>query len=137
MIRYALICDQLHEFEAWFSSSDDFDVQQQQHLVECPYCQSVDVRKQIMAPALGKRKPSPEQQLAEYASKVREEIRTTHTYVGDEFASKARAMHLGDAPKQPIYGEVSVTQAKSLHEDGIPAEPLPEPFSPGKPKITN
>jgi len=52
MIRYALICDEAHGFEAWFSSSDGYDDQAARGLVECPVCGSTQVRKQIMAPAV-------------------------------------------------------------------------------------
>ncbi len=140
MIRYALTCEHKHEFEAWFSSSDDFKTQQQDHLVHCPYCNSAEITKQVMAPAVrGAKKaaPSPEQAFAEFASKVRNKIRETHDYVGDEFSDQARAMHEGETPEKPIYGEISPEQAKDLKDDGVPAQPLPEPFSPGKPKKLN
>jgi hypothetical protein len=142
MIRYALLCDQDHTFEAWFSSSDDFEDQRQRELVQCPFCESSAVHKQIMAPAIQGAKKSasaetPAQAFAEFASKVREKIRNTHDYVGEEFADKARAMHLGETPEKAIYGEVSVKQAKELQDEGVPAELLPEPFSPGKPKKIN
>ena len=52
MIRYALACDQDHEFEAWFGSSEDYDDQAGRGLVECPFCASRQVRKQVMAPAV-------------------------------------------------------------------------------------
>ena len=52
MIRFALRCASEHEFEGWFSSSDDYDSQSARHLITCPVCDSHDVRKQIMAPAL-------------------------------------------------------------------------------------
>ena len=34
MIRFSLECDKDHEFEAWFSSSKDFDNQAERGLVE-------------------------------------------------------------------------------------------------------
>ncbi|MCC5995360.1 MAG: DUF1178 family protein [Oceanicaulis sp.] len=52
MIRYALICDEAHGFEAWFASSDAYDDQAARGLVECPVCGSTEVRKQVMAPAV-------------------------------------------------------------------------------------
>jgi hypothetical protein len=45
--------------------------------------------------------------------------------VGEDFASEARAMHLGDAPERSIYGEAKPDEAKALIEDGIPVAPLP------------
>ena len=41
-----------HPFEAWFASSEDYDGQAERGLVECPFCGSRQVRKQIMAPAV-------------------------------------------------------------------------------------
>lgn len=142
MIRYALICQQQHQFEAWFSSSADFEVQNRQQFVQCPFCDSTNITKQIMSPAVrggkkSKETKSPEQILAEYASIVREKIRSTHDYVGDKFADQARAMHLGESEEKPIYGEVNTQQARQLKDEGIPAEPLPAPFNPGKPNKVN
>jgi hypothetical protein len=52
MIRYALACDQAHEFESWFPSSAAYDAQKSDGPVSCPVCGSAKVEKQIMAPAL-------------------------------------------------------------------------------------
>ena len=37
MIRYALVCEHDHPFEAWFGSSTDYDDQAARGLVECPF----------------------------------------------------------------------------------------------------
>ena len=50
MIKYNLICRHDHEFEAWFSSSSDYDAQRKKRLVQCPHCGSAKVEKAIMAP---------------------------------------------------------------------------------------
>lgn len=50
MIRYSLACDKGHEFEGWFGSSDDFDVQKKRGFVTCPNCNSATVEKRLMAP---------------------------------------------------------------------------------------
>jgi hypothetical protein len=55
VIRYALICDAEHAFEAWFGVSSDYDDQSARGLVQCPVCGSEGVRKQIMAPAVCRR----------------------------------------------------------------------------------
>jgi hypothetical protein len=52
MIRYALNCDQAHNFESWFASSSAFDKQAKRGLVTCPICGSAKVEKAIMAPNL-------------------------------------------------------------------------------------
>ena len=50
MIVFDLKCNRDHTFEGWFRSSDDFDMQSQRKLIECPSCGSSNVNKAIMAP---------------------------------------------------------------------------------------
>ncbi|MFD1695904.1 DUF1178 family protein [Roseibium aestuarii] len=52
MIRYRLVCDQSHDFEAWFRNSEDFDTQSRRKLVTCPQCGSATVGKGLMAPSV-------------------------------------------------------------------------------------
>jgi len=52
MIRYALNCDQDHDFESWFANSAAYDKQAKRGLVACPVCGSAKVEKAIMAPRL-------------------------------------------------------------------------------------
>jgi hypothetical protein len=52
VIKYTLICDAPHTFEGWFRNSDDFDAQCARGLVMCPVCNSTDVKKGLMAPAV-------------------------------------------------------------------------------------
>jgi hypothetical protein len=141
MIRYALACDQDHEFEAWFPSSDSYDKQAAKGLVECPVCASTTVRKQIMAPAVSAatrdKGVNTPKRFEEFAGKVREHIRKTHVYVGDKFAQEARAMHDGTKDEAPIYGEATPAEAEALRDEGVPVAPLPPPFAPTPPKKVN
>jgi hypothetical protein len=52
MIRYALNCDQGHNFESWFANSSAFDKQAKRALVTCPICGTAKIEKAIMAPSL-------------------------------------------------------------------------------------
>jgi len=54
MIRYALACDNGHQFESWFPGSADYEAQAARGLVTCPLCDSARVEKQIMAPSLSR-----------------------------------------------------------------------------------
>ena len=56
MIKYSLICDEEHEFDGWFPSSEDYDKQLKKGLLLCPLCDSKEVRKSIMAPNIKKPK---------------------------------------------------------------------------------
>ena len=50
MIKYNLKCENNHDFESWFSSSDEFDNLNKKKLLECIYCSSKSIEKSIMAP---------------------------------------------------------------------------------------
>src|SRR3954466_12550652 len=116
MIRYALACDNGHEFESWFPSSASYDAQTERGLVTCPLCGSAKVAKQLMTPSLGRKgsaKAEPERQAGSASAApapgamvtergqgtramltaVREHVVKTADYVGDGFANEARKMH--------------------------------------------
>lgn len=140
MIKYALQCAACeHDFEAWFASSAGYDEQHRQKHIACPACESVRVSKQIMAPAVSssKRQANHAKIAAAakaFASKAREHVANNFDYVGDKFADEARAMHYGDADERPIWGQTTAEESKALKDEGVPAAPLPEPFTPPTPK---
>ena len=136
MIRYSLACVGEHEFEAWFSNSQAYDVQRKKKLVECPVCGSTEVKKQIMAPMVrsSDRAVPAEVAAAKAAAEIRQHIATTHDYVGEKFAEEARAMYYGEAEHRPVWGEVTPDVAKDLIEEGVPAMPIPKPFAPEPPR---
>jgi hypothetical protein len=133
MIRYALACEAGHEFEGWFSASGDFDDQASRGLLSCPVCDTRQVRKAIMAPALagtGKRDLAPRPAamraaMMEAMTRVRAHVESHFDYVGDRFATEARAIHEGKSEERGIYGEASPAEVKALVADGVPIAPLP------------
>ncbi len=146
MIRYALICDEAHAFEAWFSSSSDYDMQVERGLVECPHCGSIKISKQIMAPAVRTARKAEARKdptangaasFEQLAKKVQAHIRSNYDYVGEDFAKEARAIHDGDKPERLIYGETTAEEREALKADEVPVAPLPEPFAPTPPKKAN
>lgn len=52
MIKYQLVCDQNHEFEGWFQTSNSFEEQAAGGLLCCPICDSDRVRRALMTPNL-------------------------------------------------------------------------------------
>ena len=135
MIRYALQCDRDHAFEAWFGSSGDYDAQAASGRVECPFCASRRVSKQITAPAVRTSDSRPEggvsrDMMMDAATAIRRKIETDFDYVGDAFAREARAIHDGDSDKRSIYGEATASEVKALEADGVPCAPLPAALSP-------
>ncbi len=133
MIKYALACEHDHEFEGWFAASADFGDQQARGLVECPFCASREVRKQIMAPAVSGTKarggpPAPNAKVREMMlamGEVRRHVEENFDNVGDAFAKEARAIHDGESEERGIYGEATPEQVRDLVEDGVKIAPLP------------
>lgn len=147
MIQYALKCSDGHQFDSWFQSAAAFDKLEKAGMVTCAICGTSAVTKVLMAPAVrparngtaaapvedAKAEPAPtpgplsapaspaEQMIAE----LRRKVEDNSEYVGGDFANKARAMHDGEAPEKPIYGEANLEDARKLLEDGVPVLPLP------------
>ena len=135
MIRYSLHCDADHTFDSWFRSGEDYDSLRKAGMLSCPICGSESVSKSMMSPQVksagcGEQdvktdlsKPaSPAEQAI---SELRNLIKKKSEYVGREFPSEARAIHLGDAPKRSIYGEAKPDEARALLDDGILVAPIP------------
>lgn len=153
MIRYALICQQGHQFESWFQDSAAYDKQAKRGLVSCPHCGSAKVEKAIMAPRLSatakKRSkaietpetapeaapapaPAPvamispqEQEIRAKLKELRDHLTKNADNVGAKFPEEARKMHYGEIEHRSIYGVASPEEAKELSEEGIKFHPLP------------
>jgi hypothetical protein len=151
MIKYALVCENGHGFESWFSNSDSYETQAKRGFVDCPHCGATKVQKALMAPAVSTSKrrarnesvdatqppapaapPKPVAILDEKQRALREAIRELHAKitestvdVGAEFSEEARRMHQGETPTRAIRGQASIEEAKELWEEGIPVMPIP------------
>lgn len=137
MIRYALACENDHGFEAWFGSSADFDAQAARGLVECPFCASRKVGKQVMAPAVRTGRGKERSVMMETAARLRSHIADTFDDVGDAFAREARAIHEGESDDRPIYGQATPAEVRALEADGVPVSPLPEALTPRRKDAMN
>lgn len=148
MIKYALVCEAEHEFESWFPSGESFDEQAKRGFVACPYCQSINVSKAIMAPNVARkdRDAAPaeapalpaaapqgvalldekQQQLRAMMRELHEKIVASSDDVGERFPEEARKMHEGEAPARSIRGKASFEEARSLLDEGIPVLPIPD-----------
>jgi hypothetical protein len=149
MIVYDLACDDGHQFEGWFGSSDDFAGQHASGLVSCPQCGSRGVSKAPMAPAVPRKahrelKPKSHErapltrgplppEVAEALGKLAEaqaKALESSTWVGDEFVELSRAMHYGERAAETIHGQAAPADAMALLEEGIAVAPLPFPVAP-------
>jgi hypothetical protein len=143
VIVFDLRCGLDHVFEAWFASSAAYDAQAAAGLLACPMCGDTAIAKALMAPSIpakSNRRADPPPAAAIKAA-LREiaadQARTlaTSSWVGSDFATRARAMHDGDEVVRPIHGQASLAEAKALVADGVPVAPLLCPVVP--PEKTN
>ncbi|MDF2689668.1 MAG: hypothetical protein K0Q80_2634 [Microvirga sp.] len=142
MIKYALACEQAHEFESWFPSSEAYETQRKRGFVTCPFCNSPKVEKQIMAPSVARTdkaapvtatpEPQPmavlsdqERELRAALRALREHVMKNSEDVGKGFVEEARKMHYGETEERSIYGEADMEEARALLDEGIDVLPLP------------
>lgn len=131
MIVYSLACAGGHGFEGWFKDSAAFDTQAADGSLTCPVCQSRDIAKAPMAPAVAgtREKSAPThadlKKMRQYFAGLRKEIEAKADNVGRAFPEEARKIHYGEAEERPIYGEASLAEARELIEEGIDVAPMP------------
>ena len=133
MIRFDLTCTNDHSFDSWFRSGADCDKLIASKMVACTTCGDNDVRKALMAPKVATSEAVTAPKLRETDTAIAElkkHVEANATDVGDKFSTEARAMHDGDKPERPIYGQASAAETKQLLSDGVPILPLP--FMPTK-----
>jgi hypothetical protein len=136
MIRYSLICEREHEFDAWFASSAAYDRAAAAGGNVCPICGSTKVEKAIMAPAIAGAGGGQERvtlaavdprrkAFVDAVREFREKVTENADYVGNRFAEEARKIHYEEAPARSIYGEATPADARELAEEGVAFQPLP------------
>lgn len=154
MIKYALVCDQAHDFESWFANSASFEEQARRGFVSCPVCNSIKVERAIMAPHVARtdrgkammEPPAPaagpavvakfeaapvalmgekEIALRQMLAELHRQVAENAEHVGKRFAEEALKIHHGESDSRAIYGEASLEDARMLHEEGVEFLPLP------------
>lgn len=132
MIVLDLSCEQDHEFEAWFASSDALDAQLKASLIACPICSSTRIRRLPAAPAvnMGRAKPAVHSKSSARAQATRfveslRQLAEKAEDVGNRFADEARKIHHGDAKDRGIRGTATADEVADLLEDGIEILPVP------------
>ena len=128
MIVFDLHCEDGGEtFEAWFRSGSDYEEQRAAGLVECPVCGSGNIAKAPMAPRVPRKGAT--EPLARLAA-LQSEMLKDSRWVGERFATTARAIHSGEMPPEQVHGQATLAEAKSLVDEGVAIAPLPLPVVP-------
>ena len=128
MIKYNLKCENNHEFESWFSNSNEFEKLSKKRLLECIYCSSKKVSKSIMAPRvsimdkkstnLGKLDKLLNAEKRELL-KFRNFIEKNFENVGKNFSKEVRDIYYDKKNKRLIYGTTTQKEREELEDEGI------------------
>tara|TARA_B100000212_G_scaffold340578_1_gene321523 strand:+ start:550 stop:972 length:423 start_codon:yes stop_codon:yes gene_type:complete len=134
MIKYILKCHNEHEFESWFSNSDEFEKLNNKNLLECIYCSSKNIKKSIMAPMVSSSRNENEnfeiinkdfKKEKNKLLKLRKYIEKNFDYVGKDFSKKVREVYYDKKSKQAIYGTTTPEEREELSEEGIDLLSIP------------
>tara|TARA_Y100000992_G_scaffold217191_1_gene150021 strand:+ start:776 stop:1198 length:423 start_codon:yes stop_codon:yes gene_type:complete len=134
MIKYNLKCNHDHEFESWFSDSNEFEKLKKKKLLECIYCSSKDIQKSIMSPMVASANITKESlekidntKIKEKNNliKLREYVEKNFEFVGDKFAGKVRDVYYNKEKNKAIYGTATPEERKELADEGIDLLSIP------------
>ena len=131
MIKYNLICKCGETFESWFPSSTEFDSLCKKKLIKCIYCESLAVKKTVMAPNLPSksnkafRRTKLEKNIKKQLLNFRKYIEKNCTNVGENFSREARSIHYEKKTSQGIYGMATLEETSELIEEGIEIVTVP------------
>ena len=134
MIKYNLLCSSCNEnFDSWFPSSKEFEKLKKLKLINCPKCNSFNVKKSLMSPSvINKKKDNNNLESKKYIeikNKLKDYknfIKNNFEYVGNNFTYEARSIHYNNKKKNKgIYGNATDEDIKELSEEGIEIETIP------------
>ena len=135
MIKYKLKCkDCERDFDSWFSSSLEFEKLKKKSFLNCHFCESKNVVKNLMAPNILNQSLKTEDKISNKKKlnikkrilKFQNFIKRNFEYVGDEFAFKARSLHYDNKKNHKgIYGSASKMQIRDLQDEGIETQTFP------------
>ena len=134
MIKYNLKCEKDHEFESWFSSSDEFDNLKKRKFLECIFCSSKKIQKSNMTKMISGAKSKEDyksyldnKQLREKNKllKLRNYVEKNFEFVGNKFSKKAREVYYDKDTKKSIYGTTTSEEREELLEEGIDLISIP------------
>jgi hypothetical protein len=132
MIKYILRCKNIHEFESWFSDSNEFDKLKKKNFISCIICGSQDIEKSIMSPRIINNSNNKNQleekkysRIKKDLSKLRQFIETNFENVGDKFHSRVRSIYYDKKKNKNIYGTTTEKERKELEEEGIAISTVP------------
>ena len=131
MIKYNLTCKCGETFESWFSNSSEFDSLFKKKLIKCIFCDSLSVKKSVMAPNLSSKsnkvlqKTKLEKDIKKQLINFKKYIEKNCKYVGENFSREARSIHYDKKTSQGIYGKATAEETSELLDEGIEVTSIP------------
>ena len=134
MIKYILKCNKGHEFESWFSNSEEFEKLNKRKLLECIFCSSKLISKSIMSPMVSNSSNKDinfetiNKEIANEKNKLlklRKYIENNFDYVGKDFSKKVRDVYYDKKNKKAIYGTTTAEEREEVAEEGIDLLSIP------------
>ena len=133
MIKYILKCKNKHEFESWFSDSNEFEKLKKKRLIECIFCHSKIIDKSIMSPSIiGHKKIKAKtfnnkdfKKVKKELLKIRKFVEKNFEYVGEKFSKEVREIYYDNKKNKNIYGTTTPEERLELEEEGIELASIP------------
>ena len=134
MIKFRLFCKKCSkDFDSWFASSQEYEKLKKSKILNCPKCNSYNIKKSLMAPSIINNKKKinnlNSKKHTEIKNKLKEYqkfIENNFDYVGNNFAYEARSIHYNNKQREKgIYGNASKKEVEELSEEGINTEIVP------------
>ena len=134
MIKFRLFCKKCSkDFDSWYASSKEYEKLKKSKLLNCPKCNSYNIKKSLMAPSIINNKKKinnlnskKHKEIKNKLKKYQKLIENNFDYVGNNFAYEARSIHYNNKKREKgIYGNASKKEVEELSEEGIDTEIVP------------
>ena len=134
MIKFRLFCKKCSkDFDSWFASSIEYEKLKKSKLLNCPKCNSYNIKKSLMAPSIINNKKEISNLNSKKHKKIKNKLKeykkfieNNFDYVGNNFAYEARSVHYNNKKRDKgIYGNASKKEVEELSEEGIDTEIIP------------
>ncbi|MDP2341424.1 MAG: DUF1178 family protein [Deltaproteobacteria bacterium] len=144
-----LVCGDAHLFEGWYDNREAFDDARRTSSLTCPVCGDANVEQRPSFRGIVSRSPAapapmdpssaeptttPPAPAAAVPLEVQRKLSAllklikSHTEdAGEQFASRALAMHKGDEEPTPIHGTSTTEEQQTLRDEGVPFGLIPVP----------
>ena len=143
MIKYSLKCvekncNKNEPFDGWFQNSTSFEKQIDAGYVSCPYCGSLNIKKNLMSPSVKRskeinskiipksvknneldKKTKKQIDLMVILRNLKKEIQKNAEFVGKNFTKEAKAINEGKSKERAIYGQADAKDLEELKSKNI------------------